>query len=127
MPVQLPNGRTRLNICSYTKPANIIGAFLLKRAKSVLECVAKKKKTKLIQTILLHVIKFVFDWWCRQTPGFELNFARVHLRSFSSDAACELHILRHDGDSACMDGAQVGIFKETDKESLTCFLQSHNG
>ena len=90
-------------------------------------------KKKLIWTILLLQYtcfpggKFVFDWWCRQTPGFELNFVRLHLRSFSSDAACELHILRHDGDSACMDGAQVGVFKETDKERLTGFLQSHNG
>jgi hypothetical protein len=38
---------------------------------------------------------------------------------FSTDAACQLDILGHDGDSLGTDSAQVGIFEKSN-------LKSHN-
>ena len=48
------------------------------------------------------------------------------LGTFSTDAASELDILGHDGDTLGVDGTQVGVFEETDQVSLGSFLQSHN-
>lgn len=48
------------------------------------------------------------------------------LSTFSTDAASELDILGHDGDTLGMDGAQVGIFEKTNKVSLTGFLEGHH-
>jgi len=33
------------------------------------------------------------------------------LCSFSSDSSCQLNVFGHDGDSLCMNGTQVCIFK----------------
>ena len=33
--------------------------------------------------------------------------------SFTTDASCQLNIFGHDGDLFCMDGTQVGVFKES--------------
>ncbi|KAG8294578.1 hypothetical protein J6590_100160, partial [Homalodisca vitripennis] len=38
-----------------------------------------------------------------------------HLGSFSADAARQLDVLGHDGDSLGVDGAQVGVFEESDQ------------
>ena len=51
---------------------------------------------------------------------------RMDLSSLSTDAAGKLDILGHDGDSLGVDGAQVGVFKETDKVGLGCLLQGHD-
>ena len=59
------------------------------------------------------------------TPG-ELS-RRDRLRAFATDAAGQLHVLGHDGDTTGVDGAEVGILEETDEEGLTGFLHSHNG
>ena len=48
------------------------------------------------------------------------------LSTLSTDAAGQLDILGHDGDTLGMDGTQVGIFKQTDKVSLTGLLESHD-
>ena len=42
--------------------------------------------------------------------------------SFTMDASCQLDIFGHDGDSLCMDGTQVGIFKESHQVGFRCFL-----
>jgi histone H3 len=48
------------------------------------------------------------------------------LSTFSSDSASELDILGHDGDTLCVDGAQVGIFEKTYEISLASLLESHD-
>ena len=50
----------------------------------------------------------------------------IHLGSFSADSAGQLNVFRHDGDALGVDGAQVGVFKQTNKVSLACFLKSHH-
>ena len=49
-----------------------------------------------------------------------------HLCSLSADSAGQLNVLGHDGDALGMDGAQVGVFKETNEVSLASFLKSHD-
>ena len=50
----------------------------------------------------------------------------IHLCSLSADSAGQLNILGHDGDALGVDGAQVGVFKQTNKVSLASFLKSHH-
>ena len=52
---------------------------------------------------------------------------RCCLSAFTTDAASELDVLGHDGDSLGVDGAQVGVLEETDQVSLAGLLQSHDG
>ena len=49
------------------------------------------------------------------------------LSAFTTDAAGELDVLWHDGDSLGVDGAQVGVFEETDQVSLAGLLKGHDG
>jgi hypothetical protein len=49
------------------------------------------------------------------------------LGSLSTDAAGELDIFRHDGHSLGVDGAQVGVFKETDEVGLGSLLEGKDG
>ena len=46
--------------------------------------------------------------------------------SFSSDSSGELDILWHNGDSLSMNGAKIGIFKQSYHVSLGSFLKSKN-
>ena len=48
------------------------------------------------------------------------------LSSFSTNPPCELDVLGHDGNPLGMDGAEVGVLKETNKISLTGLLECHN-
>ena len=48
------------------------------------------------------------------------------LCSLSTDSAGQLNVLGHDGDALGVDGAQVGVFKQTNKVSLASFLKSHH-
>lgn len=50
-----------------------------------------------------------------------------NLSTFSTDSSGQLDILWHDGDTFGVDGAQVGIFEETDEVSFRCFLKGHDG
>ena len=50
----------------------------------------------------------------------------IHLCSLSADSAGQLNVLGHDGDALSVDGAQVGVFKQTNKVSLASFLKSHH-
>jgi len=47
-------------------------------------------------------------------------------RSLSSDSSGELDILWHDGDSLGVDGAEVGVFKETDQVGFGGFLEGED-
>ena len=48
------------------------------------------------------------------------------LSPLASDSASQLDVLGHNGDTLGVDGAQVGILKETDQVSLAGLLQSHD-
>ena len=66
-------------------------------------------------------------WWCwyesrRRSSFFPLPC--LHLGSLASDASGQLNVLRHDGHSLSVDGAQVGVFKQTDQVRLRCFLSA---
>ena len=50
----------------------------------------------------------------------------IHLCSFSADSAGQLNVFGHDGDTLGVDGAQVGVFKQTNKVSLASLLKSHH-
>ena len=47
--------------------------------------------------------------------------------ALSTDSAGELHVLWHDGDSLGVDGAEVGVFEETDHVGLRCLLEGEDG
>jgi len=46
-----------------------------------------------------------------------------NLRTFTSDSSRQLDILRHDGDSLGVDGAQVGVFEQANQVRFGRFLQ----
>ena len=50
-----------------------------------------------------------------------------NLSSLSTDAAGELDVLGHDGDTLGVDGAQGGVLKETNEVSLRGLLEGHDG
>ena len=49
------------------------------------------------------------------------------LGTLSTDAAGKLDVLGHDGDTLGVDGAQVGVLKETNQVSLRGLLEGHDG
>ena len=49
------------------------------------------------------------------------------LSSLSTDAASQLDVLGHDGDTLGVDGAQVGVLEQTDQVGLAGLLESHDG
>ena len=49
------------------------------------------------------------------------------LSAFSADAACQLHVLGHNGDSFGVDGAEVGVLEEPGEVGLASLLQGHDG
>ena len=49
------------------------------------------------------------------------------LGTFATDTTSELDVLRHDGHTLGVNGAQVRIFKETHQVGLTGFLQGEDG
>ena len=46
------------------------------------------------------------------------------LRTLSTDAASELDVLGHDGDSLGVDGAQIGVLEQADQIGFGSLLQS---
>ena len=49
------------------------------------------------------------------------------LGTFSSDPPCQLDVLGHDGDTLGVDGAQVGVLKQTDQVGLAGLLEGADG
>jgi hypothetical protein len=49
-----------------------------------------------------------------------------NLRTLSTDTAGKLNILRHDGHTLGVNGAEVGVFEQANKVCLRSFLQSQN-
>lgn len=48
------------------------------------------------------------------------------LSTFTADTTSKLDVLWHNGDTLGVDGAQVGVLKETDKISFAGFLKGHD-
>jgi len=48
---------------------------------------------------------------------------QAHLTALSTDAAGELDVLGHDGDTLGVDGAQVGVLEEANKVGLSGLLK----
>ena len=49
------------------------------------------------------------------------------LSTLATDAAGQLDVLGHDGDTLGVDGAQVGVLEEADEVSLRGLLEGHDG
>jgi len=49
------------------------------------------------------------------------------LGTFSTDSSGQLDILGHDGDTLGVNGAQVGVLKESDQIGLTGLLEGTDG
>ena len=49
-----------------------------------------------------------------------------NLSSLTADATSQLNIFGHDGDTFGMNGAQVGVFKQSDKVGFRGFLEREN-
>ena len=52
---------------------------------------------------------------------------RKHLGALATDAAGELDVLGHDGDTLGVDGAQVGVLEEANKVGLGGLLKGEDG
>ena len=50
----------------------------------------------------------------------------VRLSAFATDAAGQLDVLGHDGNSLGVDGAQVGVLEESNQVGLASFLKGHD-
>ena len=56
--------------------------------------------------------------------GTDSRASIEHLGALTTDAAGKLDVLGHDGHTLGVDGAQVGVFEQTNKVGLGSFLQS---
>jgi len=52
---------------------------------------------------------------------------QITLSTFPTDTPGKLDVFGHDSDTLGMDGAQVGVLKETNQVCLTGLLKSTNG
>ena len=50
-----------------------------------------------------------------------------NLSTLSTDAAGQLDVLGHDGDTLGVDGAQVGVLEQTNQVGLAGLLEGHDG
>ena len=66
-------------------------------------------------------------WWLLKEPFVCLVLQRSGLGAFTTDSAGKLNVFGHDGDSLGVDGAQVGVLKQTNKIGLAGFLKGHHG
>ncbi len=64
-------------------------------------------------------------WWLLKEP-LGCDAAAAGLSALSADAARQLDVFGHDGDSLSVDGAQVGVLEQTDQISLAGLLQGHD-
>jgi len=61
---------------------------------------------------------------------FVLSIRRLllnNLSTLSTDAAGQLDVLGHDGDTLGVDGAQVGVLEQTNQVGLAGLLEGHDG
>jgi hypothetical protein len=50
-----------------------------------------------------------------------------HLRSLTAETTSQLDVLRLDGDTLGMNGAEIGVLEERDEVSLNGLLESTDG
>ena len=60
-------------------------------------------------------------------PIIAVPFPTQDLRSLTPEATSQLDVLGLDGDTLCVDGAQVGIFEQGDEISLDGLLEGADG
>jgi histone H3 len=102
----------------------------------------KKKETNMILILRNNKHDCDFDGWVdfrksscvfRDAQSDESLFfgvmsrLRSLLRSLSADAAGELNVFRHDGNTLGVNGAQVGVLEETNEVSLRSLLKGEDG
>lgn len=63
---------------------------------------------------------------CHQTRR-RFQVLATQLRALSTNAASQLNIFRHDGNTLGVNGAQVCVFEQSDKVCLGSFLQCEDG
>ena len=51
----------------------------------------------------------------------------IFLSTFTTDATGKLDVFWHDGHPLCMDGTQVGVFKQSHQVSFGSFLECSDG
>ena len=56
-----------------------------------------------------------------------IKWVASHSGALTTDAAGELHVLGHDGDTLGVDGAEVGVLEEADHVSLRGLLEGKDG
>ena len=77
--------------------------------------------------IKLKIDSLICDFlWPLKRPVV-LELVNVDLSSLSTDPPGELDVLGHDGDPLSVDGAQVGVLKQTNKVGLAGLLEGHDG
>ena len=79
--------------------------------------------------ILLTRERFLYDLFGGLEKGRLVRKGKCvcNLSTLSTDTAGELDVLGHDGDTLGVDGAQVGVLKQTDEVSLAGLLEGHDG
>ena len=85
-------------------------------------CAYFPKYNKKLDVFMFVFVVFKKTVCCQVLSRWDRNF----LSSLSSDSSGQLDVLGHDGNSLGMDGAQVGVLKQTNKVSLTGLLESHD-
>ena len=63
----------------------------------------------------------------RKDGGHVGNAGGGRLGTLATDAAGELDVLGHDGDTLGVDGAEVGVLEETDEVGLGGLLEGEDG
>jgi hypothetical protein len=64
------------------------------------------------------------EWQKREGPE---KTRGVRLRTLTTDAAGELDVLGHDGDTLGVDSGQVGVLEQTHEVGLSSFLEGQDG
>ena len=57
----------------------------------------------------------------------EMKKWSVHLSPLATDSSGQLDVLGHDGDPLGVDGAEVGVFEQSNQVGFAGLLQSHHG
>jgi hypothetical protein len=63
----------------------------------------------------------------RKADCFASKAGTDDLSALSTDAASQLDVLGHDGDTLGVDGAQVGVLEQTNQVGLAGLLEGHDG
>ncbi|DBA02349.1 TPA: hypothetical protein N0F65_007168 [Lagenidium giganteum] len=82
------------------------------------------------QTPYVTSCKHVYCYYCLQTAvacDEDFGWEAANLRAFATDAAGQLNVLWHDGNTLGVDGAQVGVLEQANKVSFSGFLEGEDG